>query len=145
MLCAEFEDRLTDYIDGALAPDANRAFAEHALRCPVCHELLIEVKSTLEACTLADVPPPSHELEARIMLATTPEAEMSCSEFEEYLTDYLDGFLPAALYHRWERSVRSCLARLSARSAPVTPISVKRWRSLLDCMKGFSRPQSAPM
>jgi anti-sigma factor RsiW len=108
MLCAEFEDRLTDYIDGALAPDANRAFAEHALRCPVCHELLIEVKSALEACTLADVPPPSHELEARIMLATTPEAEMSCQEFEEYLTDYLDGFLPAALYHRWERHAAIC-------------------------------------
>jgi len=33
---------------------------------------------------------------------------MACHEFEEHLTDYLDGFLPAALYHRWERHAAVC-------------------------------------
>jgi hypothetical protein len=33
---------------------------------------------------------------------------MQCDEFEEYLTDYLDGFLPAPLYHRWERHAALC-------------------------------------
>jgi anti-sigma factor RsiW len=33
---------------------------------------------------------------------------MRCEEFEEYLTDYLDGFLPATLYHRWERHAALC-------------------------------------
>jgi anti-sigma factor RsiW len=33
---------------------------------------------------------------------------MSCSDFEEFLTDYLDGFLPAHLYHRWERHAALC-------------------------------------
>ena len=33
---------------------------------------------------------------------------MSCEEFEECLTDYLDGFLPAHLYHRWERHAALC-------------------------------------
>src|ERR671917_91746 len=33
---------------------------------------------------------------------------MLCVEFEEHLTDYLDGFLPAALYHRWERHAALC-------------------------------------
>jgi anti-sigma factor RsiW len=33
---------------------------------------------------------------------------MSCEEFEEYLTDYLDGFLPAPLFHRWERHAAIC-------------------------------------
>ncbi len=33
---------------------------------------------------------------------------MTCGEFEEFLTDYLDGFLPANLYHRWERHAALC-------------------------------------
>jgi hypothetical protein len=37
-----------------------------------------------------------------------PETAMTCEEFEEYLTDYLDGFLPAPLYHRWERHAALC-------------------------------------
>ena len=108
MLCTEFEDRLTDYLDGALEGDAGRAFSEHAMRCPVCHELLSEVRNTIVECR-ADVPPqPSPELEARILLKTAPETSMTCEEFEEYLTDYLDGFLPATLYHRWERHAALC-------------------------------------
>ena len=33
---------------------------------------------------------------------------MTCDEFEGYLTDYLDGFLPAQLFHRWERHAALC-------------------------------------
>src|ERR687885_1022634 len=108
MLCAEFEDRLTDYLDGALEGETNRAFGEHALRCPVCHELLNEVKNAIVECR-EDVPPqPTPGLEARILLKTAPETAMTCEEFEEHLTDYLDGFLPATLYHRWERHAALC-------------------------------------
>jgi anti-sigma factor RsiW len=108
MLCADFEDRLTDYLEGALDAESHRAFAEHALRCPVCHELLSEVKNSLEMCRTAEVPPPPAELEARILIETMPETAMTCEEFEEHLTDYLDGFLPATLYHRWERHAALC-------------------------------------
>jgi anti-sigma factor RsiW len=108
MLCAEFEDRLTDYLEGSLEAETNRAFAEHALRCPVCHELLSEVKTTVQACRTSQAPVPSVELEARILMQTVPEAAMTCEEFEEHLTDYLDGFLPALLYHRWERHAAIC-------------------------------------
>jgi hypothetical protein len=78
------------------------------LRCPVCHELLTEVKYTLQSCRMAETPVPSAEFEARILLQTVPETAMTCEEFEEYLTDYLDGFLPAPLYHRWERHAALC-------------------------------------
>ena len=40
MLCAEFEERLTDYLDGLLDAQTQVAFNGHALRCPVCHDLL---------------------------------------------------------------------------------------------------------
>ena len=108
MLCAEFEDRLTDYLEGALAADVQRSCAEHALRCPVCHDLLNEVKNALRACHADAPPPPSRTLEARILMRTTPETAMTCEEFEEHLTDYLDGFLPAPLFHRWERHAVLC-------------------------------------
>jgi anti-sigma factor RsiW len=108
MLCADFEDRLTDYLDGALDISTSSAFAEHAMRCPVCHELLSEVKNTVQACRVAEAPAPPAEMEARILMQTMPEAAMTCEDFEEYLTDYLDGFLPAPLFHRWERHAALC-------------------------------------
>ena len=108
MLCNDFEERLTDYLDGVLEPDVHKTFAEHALRCPVCHETLSAVKNTMQACQSASAPPTPVELEARILMSTMPETAMSCADFEEYLTDYLDGFLPAALYHRWERHAALC-------------------------------------
>jgi anti-sigma factor RsiW len=108
MLCHEFEDRLTDYLDGALEMQANREFAEHALRCPVCHDLLGEVKNTLLACSASEAPVAGAGLEARILLKTMPETAIACAEFEDYLTDYLDGFLMAPLYHRWERHAALC-------------------------------------
>src|SRR5918993_245452 len=78
------------------------------MRCPVCHELLNEVKNAVVECRASAPPAPSPGLEARIIMKTAPESSMSCAEFEEHLTDYLDGFLPAALYHRWERHAALC-------------------------------------
>src|ERR1044072_1015224 len=108
MLCVDFENLLTDYIEVVVGPETNRLMAEHAMKCPVCHETLSAVRSTVEACRAATVPPPSRELEARILQKTVPETAMGCEEFEECLTDYLDGFLPAHLYHRWERHAALC-------------------------------------
>jgi anti-sigma factor RsiW len=108
MLCSEFEDRLTDYLDGLLDSTKQVAFNGHALRCPVCHDLLSEVKNTLRVCRTATPPAPAPSLDARILMQTAPESAMTCDEFEDYLTDYLDGFLPATLYHRWERHAALC-------------------------------------
>jgi anti-sigma factor RsiW len=108
MLCVDFESLLTDYIEGVSGPETNRQMAEHAMKCPVCHETLSAVKSTVAACRMATVPEPSRDLDARILLKTVPETAMTCEEFEEFLTDYLDGFLPANLYHRWERHAALC-------------------------------------
>jgi anti-sigma factor RsiW len=108
MLCSEFEDRLTDYLDGLLDPTTQVAFNGHSLRCPVCHDLLSEVKNTLRVCRTATPPAPAPSLDARILMQTAPESAMTCDEFEDHLTDYLDGFLPATLYHRWERHAALC-------------------------------------
>ena len=107
--CSEFEENLTDYLDRALDKAMQKAVAAHALRCPLCHALLNEVKDALEICHEISVPKHSiTHLEARILSMTMPETSMECEKFEEYLTDYLDGFLPAPVFHRWERHASLC-------------------------------------
>ena len=79
LICSEFEDVLSDYLDGALGAVMHRAVAAHALKCPLCHELLNEVKGNLEVCRVIATPPPAlTRLEAGIMARTMPETEMGC-------------------------------------------------------------------
>lgn len=107
--CSKFEEHLTDYLDKTLDSKTHKSVAAHALRCPLCHSLLNEVKEALQICH--EISAPKHQmtaLEARILSATMPETAMACEEFEEHLTDYLDGFLPASIFHRWERHAVLC-------------------------------------
>ena len=107
--CSEFEENLTDYLDKTLEKQTHKAVAAHALSCSLCHSLLNEVKDALKVCHELSVPkPPMTRLEAKILTMTMPETAMACHEFEAHLTDYLDGFLPATLFHRWERHAVLC-------------------------------------
>jgi predicted anti-sigma-YlaC factor YlaD len=107
--CTAFEESLSDYLERTLEPAAHKAMASHALQCPLCHGLLNDVKDAMAACQqLAEPRPSVSRLEARILASTVPDATINCREFEEYLTDYLDGFLPASVFHRWERHAVLC-------------------------------------
>ncbi len=107
--CSQFEEHLTDYLDKTLGGSTHKAVAAHALSCPLCHSLLNEVKASLEVCReMAEPKLPVTRLEARILERTMPQSTMACSDFEEHLTDYLDGFLPAPVFHRWERHAVLC-------------------------------------
>lgn len=107
--CSQFEELLTDYLDKALDTTTHRAVAEHAIGCPLCHGLLNDVKESLDVCHNIAAPKVSMtRLEARVLSMTMPETAMTCEDFEGYLTDYLDGFLPAAVFHRWERHAVLC-------------------------------------
>lgn len=107
--CSQFEKLLTDYLDKTLENGVHKAVAAHALSCPLCHSLLNDVKDSLEVChNLAAPSLRMTQLEARVISMTMPETAMLCQEFEGYLTDYMDGFLPANLFHRWERHAVLC-------------------------------------
>lgn len=107
--CSQFEELLTDYLDRTLDGVTHKAVAAHAISCPLCHSLLNDVKGAMAACReIAEPRPALTRLEARILASTMPDASLNCSEFEEYLTDYLDGFLPAQVFHRWERHAILC-------------------------------------
>lgn len=107
--CSTFEELLTDYLDKTLENGSHKAVAAHALACPLCHSLLNDVKESLDACRKIAAPNAAvTRLEARVLSMTMPQTALSCEDFEIYLTDYLDGFLPAASFHRWERHAALC-------------------------------------
>lgn len=107
--CTAFEESLSDYLEKALEPAARKAMSAHALQCPLCHALMNEVKSAIAACRqMAEPRAAVTRLEAKILSKTVPDATVGCHEFEEHLTDYLDGFLPATVFHRWERHAVLC-------------------------------------
>ena len=107
--CSQFEELLSDYIEKTLNVSVQKSVAEHALVCPLCHSLLNDVKDSVQACHKLATPKASlTRLEAKILERTTPETALACEEFEGYLTDYLDGFLPANVFHRWERHAVMC-------------------------------------
>ena len=107
--CSTFEELLTDYLDKTLESVAHKSVAAHALACPLCHALLNDVKESLEVCRSFSIPSVSvTKLEARVLSMTMPETAMACDDFECSLTDYLDGFLPASVFHRWERHAALC-------------------------------------
>lgn len=107
--CSQFEELLTDYLDKTLDMRTFKLVATHAMSCPLCHSLLNEVKASLAVCReIAEPKMPVTRLEARILSATMPRTAMPCDEFENHLTDYLDGFLPAQVFHRWERHAVLC-------------------------------------
>ena len=107
--CSQFEELLTDYLDKTLDAPLQRSAAEHAMACPLCHSLLNDIRESLAACHAISAPKMSMTpLEARVLSMTMPETALSCEDFEGYLTDYLDGFLPANVFHRWERHAVLC-------------------------------------
>ena len=61
---------------------------------------------------------------------------MKCAEFEECLTDYLDGFLPAPLFHRWERHAALCAA--------CTDLPGQVVRSIGACYSYIGQEQTVP-
>jgi len=109
MDCTTFEERLSDYLEYAVEKDTRKAMSAHALSCPLCHSLMNEVKHAIAACHQLGEPKAAlSRLDAQILARTAPETAIDCEEFEAFLTDYLDGFIAANVFHRWERHAAVC-------------------------------------
>ena len=85
--CSAFEEHLTDYLDKALDSETHKACAAHALRCPLCHGLLNEIKEA--GCR------PESRLQDAADPARGPHPNRQCqtamsAEFANYLTILVD-------------------------------------------------------
>jgi Putative zinc-finger len=66
MNCADFENLLTDYVDGSLADAQRRGIEEHAATCAACREFMADVTGALAFLKRADQVLPPPELVTRI-------------------------------------------------------------------------------
>lgn len=108
MDCTRFEDQISDYLDGALRSTDATLFREHSLQCRACRSLLDEVKGALHDCKMDDEFDTSSVLESLLITIANENAGFGCYAFEEQITEFLDGFVPASIYHRFEEHAAEC-------------------------------------
>lgn len=108
MDCKDFEEALSDFCDGFLAPEEARLFRSHALQCRDCRALMDDVKESIQACSRKFEWYPSPLLEANLVAIPEEYADLSCNQFEGLITEFLDGFVPAQTYHLFEEHAEKC-------------------------------------
>src|SRR6185503_13947500 len=113
MDCRRFEEQISEYLDGALAKSDATLFREHSLQCRACRSLLDEVKGAVDDCKMDDALAVSPLLESALITiageqAGTEQSGSDCFAFEELITEFLDGFVPAPVYHRFEEHASGC-------------------------------------
>jgi len=108
MDCSKFEMTLSDYLDGALSrPEASR-FREHSLQCRACRRLMDDVKSAITDCNDQEKVESSPALEEALFMIPAEHTPLNCRDWEEVITEFLDGFVPATTYSRFEEHVTTC-------------------------------------
>lgn len=100
MVCNEFEALLGDYIGRELEGKEKRQFAEHSLKCLGCRKLLDDVKSRLSDSDQERMNA-SPDMDADLESIPRWHGSMNCLWFNELVTEFLDGFVPADLYHKF--------------------------------------------
>ncbi|MCI0487709.1 MAG: zf-HC2 domain-containing protein [Blastocatellia bacterium] len=108
MNCSKFEESLSQYLDGMLSGSDARLFRAHSLKCRSCRTTLDDVKAVLEICKLPDETPLSGALEAALLNIPAEQGPLDCYGFEELITEFLDGFVPARTYNLFETHAASC-------------------------------------
>jgi hypothetical protein len=110
MNCEDFENQITDHLDGVLAPGQAAAFNEHRLECLACRELLDDVTAAVRMC--AEEP----EIEAplgilsKALVIPALNPPIDCRRCQDLVTEFLDGYLEPAIYHAFEDHVNACSA-----------------------------------
>jgi hypothetical protein len=108
MKCEEFENYISDYLEGTLAPGTSGAFKAHRLECLACRELLDDVSAAVRLCGEdTEVEAPLGLLsKALVIPALYPPID--CSRCQDLVTEFLDGYLEPAVYHAFEDHVNAC-------------------------------------
>jgi predicted anti-sigma-YlaC factor YlaD len=108
MDCRKFESALSDYFDGLLAPQEATLFRSHSLQCRACRSLMDDVKTAINACHEQDEIDTPQLLETNLAAIPAEHQPLNCGGFQELVTEFLDGFVPAPTYHRFEKHAEDC-------------------------------------
>src|SRR5262245_37142747 len=106
--CERFDSLLAEYVDGGLEQDVRKAMAGHSLKCRACRALVDDVKVKLREVVRECEINTNPRLEAVLELIPESESGLSCTSFEALVSDFLDGFVHASVYHRFARHSDVC-------------------------------------
>jgi hypothetical protein len=76
----ELENLASDYLEGLLTPVRRAEVEAHLAECGTCHELVEEVRRTMELCHTAEELEPAPWLVSKILLATVGERKPTLRE-----------------------------------------------------------------
>ncbi len=110
MQCAEFEELISEYLDGGMARAERRGFCEHLLACRPCHETFNDVRRLLDDCAELrgrDAAAPATTA-GRILAATQAGEMLSCRTLDALISDYFDGVIEATCETVFESHFAVC-------------------------------------
>jgi predicted anti-sigma-YlaC factor YlaD len=110
MECDQFQELVTDYLEGSISPRLRVECASHRLVCRECRELYDEVRATVRTLNNLGMERrlPSPDLPRRILTATTAGEMLGCGEFDQLLAEYFDGVILAPTYHTFQHHFLVC-------------------------------------
>lgn len=108
MNCSRFEELVSDYLDGTLAKSDSSAFRSHSLECRKCRATLDQIKTAVTDCKVEDDVETPLDLEYVLSKIPYEHRTLDCFNFQAIITEFLDGFVPASIYHRFEEHAASC-------------------------------------
>ena len=109
MDCGNFQDLLSDYLDGAVDSRTRAECAAHRLVCRDCRELYNDVRVTVQALgSLAFATAEPVGLQTRILAATTAGEMLSCTEFDQLIERYFDGVMLAPDHQAFQSHFEHC-------------------------------------
>jgi len=115
MNCNHCEERMSDYLEGALGPAERAAMESHLAACADCRQLLAGIRNVFAWGRGF----PLHEPPARLQqrLAAIPSIPIiSCAYCEEMMSDYLEASLAQPVRDAMDLHLQSCEPCASLRS-----------------------------
>jgi len=67
-----------------------------------------DVKSAISDCNDQEKVESSPALEEALFMIPAEHTPLNCRDWEEVITEFLDGFVPATTYHRFEEHAAAC-------------------------------------
>lgn len=113
MECAQFEELISEYLDGGLERPLRRGFCEHLLACRECHLLFNDVRDAIDGGHLLRESQMREiamfaEVEQRLVNATTIGEMLSCRTLDALISDYFEGNIESSHEQVFEAHFAVC-------------------------------------
>lgn len=108
MNCTIFEERLSEYLEGAVDRRLRSSLASHLIECLECRRLYDDVRITTKLCGALPETMVPENLQDRILAATAAGEMMSCSVFDNLISDYFDGYVSASDHQVFQSHFEQC-------------------------------------